>query len=498
MDDANFASPMPHSENFQGSLGISDCVPTLRDVSVGGTKPTATSRSPYGADMKSTDPSESPEGKRQQVLLPDLQVEKARDAKVPVVVLGATIGGLATALAIRSRTGRAVCVIDIEGKDSEPQASSMFCLLSARSLDAMRAINTDLHRAVIDIISKETATTPSFAAATEWAYTGPLRISCLSLKNLLVDHLTAGAGGRSWLWCSNAVKHICVESPPEDASKMFKKTNIHFADNVILKTDLVVVANSDFPVVGGWREQADDLLCVEGAAPLPHKVNDGFWTFRNSNGLRLSLLTEAEKPSVFFVASSPVGALKFCPENPHPEAAAIACRIVEALLTENPASASDNALLSAVFDAIEATPNCVTTSRGINSEASWSFWGGRLVLTGAAAHPWDAPLADSLELALEDAAQLGCSLFDWKFTFRLASDRFQSIRKRRLASLLSVPKVAKSSLSDSSDVPCGTSTAAVSPDLKTEDQMFVPTRDAYAELLPSAGVGYEVEEAEIS
>lgn len=509
MGDANFsvgsavpyassASPMPHSESSQNLAGTGNFVPTLSDVSVSGTKTTATSRSPQAVDMKPTDTSESPEGKRQEVLLPVLQMEDARDAKVPVVVLGATIGGLATALAIRSRTGRAVCVIDVDGKDSEEQTSSISCLLSARSLDAMRAINTDLHRAVLHRISKENVATPPLDAATEWASTGPLRVSFSSLRNVLIDYLTAGAGGRSWLWRSKAVKQICVDSPT-DATKTLKKTNIHFADNVVLKTDLVVVANADFPVAGCWREQAEDLLCVEGAAPLPHKVSDGVWTFRNSKGLHVSLLTDAEKQSVFFVASSPVAALNLCAENLHPGAAAVACRIVEVLQTEDPTAASDTTLLSTVFDAIKATPNCVSSSRCVNSsESSWSFWGGRLVLTGAAAHPWDAPLADSLELALEDAAQLGCSLFDWKFTLRLASDRFQSIRKRRLASLLSVPKVAKSSFSDSCDAPCGTSTAAVSPDSKNEDQMFVPTRDAYAELLPAAGVGYEVEEAEFS
>lgn len=41
---------------------------------------------------------------------------------------------------------------------------------------------------------------------------------------------------------------------------------------------------------------------------------------------------------------------------------------------------------------------------------------------------------------LEDAAQLGCSLYDWKFAERLASDRFQAVRKRRLASFLASPR----------------------------------------------------------
>lgn len=41
---------------------------------------------------------------------------------------------------------------------------------------------------------------------------------------------------------------------------------------------------------------------------------------------------------------------------------------------------------------------------------------------------------------LEDAAQLGCSLLDWKFEVKMASDRFQAIRKRRLATALISPK----------------------------------------------------------
>lgn len=41
---------------------------------------------------------------------------------------------------------------------------------------------------------------------------------------------------------------------------------------------------------------------------------------------------------------------------------------------------------------------------------------------------------------LEDAAQLGCSLFDWKFQLRESSDRFEAIRQRRLATVITSPR----------------------------------------------------------
>lgn len=57
--------------------------------------------------------------------------------------------------------------------------------------------------------------------------------------------------------------------------------------------------------------------------------------------------------------------------------------------------------------------------------------------------------------------------------------------------------VAKAWSMDSSRSSSEVSTAAVSPESRLEeDQMFVPTRDAYAELLPAVGLGYEVQEIE--
>lgn len=59
--------------------------------------------------------------------------------------------------------------------------------------------------------------------------------------------------------------------------------------------------------------------------------------------------------------------------------------------------------------------------------------------------------------------------------------------------------VARSWISDFPEIPCGTSTVTSHADYSSldEEQTFLPTRDAYAELLPVGGIAYEVQEAKV-
>lgn len=427
---------------------------------------------------------------------------EARQANVPVVVLGATIGGLATAVAIRSRTGRAVCVIDMGGSESEKNGKekNSYCVLSARSLDAVRAINADLHRALLTSIAEETAAGVAPKAAggpAECLFDLPLRLSSALLRELLLFHLTAGAGGSSCLWRSSRIQHIACFSTPEneEGNEGGNGVVIVFENGVVIKAGLVVVAAEIFPLL----TKTEDRMFVEGVVPLPNGVGAGLWFLRGAEdpkGVEVALLSETEKQTVTFVASSPYCAAAICPQSPGLNAATVSEKQITPQEENETQSA---ALLSAVLEEIKKTPASVR-SKSIpkDLDSSWRFWGGRLILTGTAAHPWVSSIYNGLELDLEDAAQLGCSLYDWKFALRMASDRFQVIRKRRIASIIENPRLAKGSSPASPEGISGRSTVATTPEaFQEEDETFVPRRDAYAELLPAVRLGYEVQEAEL-
>lgn len=427
---------------------------------------------------------------------------EARQANVPVVVLGATIGGLATAVAIRSRTGRAVCVIDMGGSESEEneRERNLHCVLSARSLDAVRAINADLHRALLTAIAEETAAGVAPEAArgpAKCLFDLPLSLPSALLRELLLFHLTAGAGGSSCLWRSSRIQHIACFSSPENKEENEGGNGVVlvFENGVVIKAGLVVVATDVFPFLA----QTEDRMFVEGVVPLPDGVGAGLWFLRGAadpQRVDVALLSETEKQTVTFVASSPHCAAAICSQSPGPNAAAVS----EKQTTPREENKTQNAtLLSAVLEEIKKTPASVR-SKSIpkDLDSSWRFWGGRLILTGPAAHPWVSSIYNSLELDLEDAAQLGCSLYDWKFALRMASDRFQVIRKRRIASIIENPRLAKGSIPASPEAHSGRSTVATTPEaFLEEDETFVPRRDAYAELLPAVRLGYEVQEAEL-
>ncbi|KAL8430554.1 hypothetical protein Efla_000499 [Eimeria flavescens] len=408
------------------------------------------------------------------------QMGRSKQAYVPVVVLGATVGGLAAAVAIRSRTGRAVCVIDVDGKESEAKLEgkkNKLSVLSARSLDALRAINADLHRSVL----ASAAGDGSSANSPVYDFDVPLRLPSPLLREILVDHLTAGVGGSSSIWRSSGLKGMTLLAREEDeeAAEGAQEVLIAFEDGVTIKGALVIVATDKFP----FLPQTENPMCVEGVTSLPKGVSDGLWLVRgdsDSQSPGVALLSETQKQAVTFMASSPSSGFAciaaaaettFVP--PASGKHILLCWFQTELITQNAA------LLSAVMEEVRKTPaifKCHSTLQG--PESSWTFWGGSLILTGAAAHPWASSCGEGLELDLEDAAQLACSLYDWKFALRLASDRFEAIRKRRLSSFPSSPR-----------------TTASPESFSQEDQMFVPTRDAYAALLPAVELGYEVQEA---
>lgn len=181
------------------------------------------------------------------------QMGDARQASVPVVVLGATLGGLAAAVAIRSRTGRAVCVVDVDGRETDAKGGleeerETPCVFSPRGLDAIRAINPKLHRAVLAGIAEEAgAVAESATSSTE----SPLRLSSSVLRELLISHLTVGAGGASFLWCSSPLKHITFTPAAEgkEGTEGSRNIVIVFQDGVVMKADVVVVATGSFPLL---------------------------------------------------------------------------------------------------------------------------------------------------------------------------------------------------------------------------------------------------------
>lgn len=181
------------------------------------------------------------------------EIAQAKDATVPVVVLGATIGGLAAAVAIRSRTGRAVCVIDIDRKENEAERDreeEMFCVLSARSLDAVRAINADLHKALLASIAEEAEADPAVCM-----FDLPLRLSASHLREILVEHLTTGPGGASFVWRSSPLKHIkMLSQDDEEKSQAPHSAVILFENGTIVKAGLVVVATEKFPFLAQMED----------------------------------------------------------------------------------------------------------------------------------------------------------------------------------------------------------------------------------------------------
>ncbi|KAL8455220.1 hypothetical protein Emag_000965 [Eimeria magna] len=430
--------------------------------------------------MKAVGPAVSPVS---SVLSEDLerQMEEAKQAYVPVVVLGATVGGLAAAVAIRSRTGRAVCVIDIVGRETAAEREGekeKVSVLSARSLDALRAINAELHRTVLSS-AKGACSSPTSLMC---GFDAPLRLSSPALRDALTDHLTTGAGGMSSVWRSSPLKGITrlAREENDEEAEGSHEVAIVFENGVVIRAGLVVVAMENFPFLA----HTEHPMCVQGVATLPEGATDGLWLVRSdseSETPEVALLSETQKQAVTFIASSPSSARTQCPESPRQECLAVVGKKIETLQDNNTCE-PNAALLSAVLEEIKKTPAIFRSHSTLKTpDSSWTFWGGSLILTGAAAHPWASALGDGLELELEDAAQLGCSLYDWKFALRLASDRFETIRKRRLSSFPSSPRTAVSPESAFLD----------------DDQMFLPTRDAYASLLPAAGLGYEVQEVEL-
>ncbi|KAL8445331.1 hypothetical protein Emed_005673 [Eimeria media] len=351
-------------------------------------------------------------------------------------------------------------------------------VLSARSLDALRAINAELHRTVLSN-AKGASASP---ASPICGFDTPLRLSSPILREALVDHLTTGAGGTSSIWRSSPLKGITLlaREENEEEAEGTHDVAIVFENGVVVRAGLLVVAMENFPFLA----HTEHPMCVEGVATLPEGVTDGLWFVRgdsDSESPEVALISETQKQAVTFIASSPSSARTQCPDSPRQECVAVVGKKMETLQDDSTCE-PNAALLSAVLEEIKKTPATFRShSTLMTPDSSWTFWGGSLILTGAAAHPWASAVGDGLELELEDAAQLGCSLYDWKFALRLASDRFETIRKRRLSSFPLSPRTAVSPESTFLD----------------EDQMFVPTRDAYAALLPAAGLGYEVQEVEL-
>ncbi|CDJ69609.1 hypothetical protein, conserved [Eimeria necatrix] len=430
-----------------------------------------------------------------------LQMQDARSATVPVVVLGATIGGLAAAVAIRSRTGRAVCVLDVQGeevKQGEKIESDTVCALSVRCMDALRAINSDLYRSVMS----NTEVSNSFpAAACSMKMDGPMHISCSTLRQILAAHLTTGHGGSSFFWRSCSVQHVSVVGKQEKADgESGGLVSLSFENGVVIEAGLVVVATDSVSV--------SDLLDNH---PLQAHRNSfstdcggqqGEWRLscgsRRPSDLEVALLTEAERRVMSVVASATPSTITGG-ESPATDVSPLMEGKNETLCEETLSSRSAVSVSSFSNGSRKGSVLFLNCLKLREADASWTFMDGRIVLTAAAAHPWASSLADGLELDLEDAAQLGCSLFDWKFQLRESSDRFEAIRQRRLATVITSPRVARSWISDFPEIPCGTSTVTSHADYSSldEEQTFLPTRDAYAELLPVGGIAYEVQEAKV-
>lgn len=413
------------------------------------------------------------------------QIVDAKNASVPVVVLGANIGGLAAAVAIRSRTGRAVCVLDIEGEQEREQESGndTSYFLSARCMDAVRAINADLHRAFLASMADE-------ATAARGTVSRPdltARLSSSLLRDLLTTYLTKGCGGSSFIWRSSSVKRISFLSNKEkvEGTRKDRCVVIVFENGTVIKADLVVVAAEVLPLAG----LTDEVSCEES---LAEGTGKGVWPLNGNKGF-----TAVDFERALASPSSVPPPAVLCPESPRPEAAAE--KKTGTVQDEN-SLLTVPTLLSTELGKVGKNGSCARSggSTPTVADSPWSFWNGRVILTGPAAHPWASSLDEGLEFDVEDAAQLGCSLFDWKFEMRMASDRFQAIRKRRLATLPTSPKLPKSWTSDSPADAVGEASTAASPSAFNEEvQAFVPTRDAYAELLPAGGLGYEVQHAEI-
>ncbi|KAL8429623.1 hypothetical protein ACSSS7_006462 [Eimeria intestinalis] len=280
--------------------------------------------------MKAVGPAVSP---APSVLSEDLerQLGEAKQAFVPVVVLGATVGGLAAAVAIRTRTGRAVCVIDIDGRETEAGMEAekgKVSVLSARSLDALRAINADLHKTVLSGAkgARSSPTSPMCGFDT------PLHLSSPSLREALIDHLIAGAGGASSIWRSSPLKGITLLAREEDHEETegSHEVAIVFENGVIIRAGLVVVAMENFPFLA----HSENPMCVEGVTTLPKGVTDGLWLLRGDSDSEISevaLISETRKQAVTFIASSSSSARTQCPDSPRQECVAVVGKKMETL-----------------------------------------------------------------------------------------------------------------------------------------------------------------------
>lgn len=180
------------------------------------------------------------------------QTVEAKDASVPAVVLGANIGGLAAAVAIRSRTGRAVCVLDIGGEEEREQESrsETSYLLSARCLDAVRAINVDLHRTILASKADEAAVARYTTTRTNFDMTA--RLSSPLLRGILISYLTNGSGGSSFIWHSSPLKRVSFlpKEEKDEGTKRERGVVLVFENGIVIKADLVVVATQDVPLMG--------------------------------------------------------------------------------------------------------------------------------------------------------------------------------------------------------------------------------------------------------
>ena len=421
---------------------------------------------------------------------------EAKSASVPVVVIGASIGGLAAAVAIRSRTGRAVCVLDVKREEvtSREQEEEMSYILSARCLDAVRAINADLYRTVL--MSVEDDACAGGASKSSSVYLNS-RLTSSHLRDILSSHLTGGHGGSSFLWRSSPIRSISFTSrtDEDEGREEGRPVLVTLKDGVVIKAELVVVATDTVPFQELLREPSSQ----EGKDSLPEGLTPPeVWASKSSrrpSDLEVALLNEGERRVLSFMAS-------LSPSTPvtthasETEPATMLAGQHPGMIDEAHSSSSVDSM-AAVLAGLKISSSLRSCKIPKGADAPWSFREGHVVLIGAAAHPWASSRFDGLELDLADAAQLGCSLFDWKFQVRMASDRFQAIRKRRLAAVLTSPRMTRGWSIESPEAIGDTSTAASPTVLMDDDQTFVPTRDAYAELLPAGGLAYEVQEAEV-
>ena len=117
-------------------------------------------------------------------------------------------------------------------------------------MDALRAINSELYRAVIAATRANESSILSPFSPCSLTGESPMRLPAAALKQLLLEHLTrASGGGISYLWGCRQLQQIWGEEQQQpNANNEEQKLFLGFEGGVVIQTNLLVVALNDFGV----------------------------------------------------------------------------------------------------------------------------------------------------------------------------------------------------------------------------------------------------------